>query len=142
MLASQIVWLDCLLMNVDRTTRNTNMLWWHKELWLIDHGASLYFHHAWHDWQQPERPFPNVKDHVLLPQASMLKNVNEVFKTRLTSTHIRMIVSLIPDEWLLLDSPFETVEQHRAAYIAFLETRLAHADFFVNEAEHARTSVI
>src|ERR1700744_5561220 len=57
-LASQIVWLDCLLTNVDRTARNTNMLTWHKELWLIDHGASLYFHHSWNNWhEQAKRPF-------------------------------------------------------------------------------------
>src|SRR3954470_17838663 len=67
-LASQIVWLDCLLTNVDRTPRNTNMLVWHKELWLIDHGAALYFHHSWHNWEeQAKRPFVQVKDHVLLP---------------------------------------------------------------------------
>src|ERR1700748_2570596 len=57
-LASQIVWLDCLLMNMDRTARNTNMLLWHKELWLIDHGASLYFHHSWQNWEeQAVKPF-------------------------------------------------------------------------------------
>src|SRR6201994_4118131 len=69
-LASQIVWLDCLLMNVDRTARNTNMLTWHKELWLIDHGAALYFQHSWHNWrEQALRPFVQVKDHVLLQRA-------------------------------------------------------------------------
>jgi hypothetical protein len=70
-LASQIVWLDCLLTNVDRTVRNTNMLTWHKELWLIDHGAALYFHHSWHNWEeQAKKPFIQVKDHVLLSQAT------------------------------------------------------------------------
>ena len=72
-LASQIVWLDCLITNVDRTVRNTNMLMWHKELWLIDHGASLYFHHSWQNFEeQAKRSFVQVKDHVLLPQASLL----------------------------------------------------------------------
>src|SRR5689334_5178361 len=75
--ASRIVWLDCLLTNVDRTARNTNMLMWHKELWLIDHGASLYFHHSWDNWQeQAKRPFVQVKDHVLLPQADGLEKVD------------------------------------------------------------------
>src|SRR5690554_2258644 len=74
-LASHIVWLDCLLTNVDRTVRNTNMLMWHKELWLIDHGASLYFHHAWENWQeQAVKPFFQVKDHVLLRWASKLED--------------------------------------------------------------------
>lgn len=66
-LASKIVWLDSLLLNVDRTARNTNLLWWHKELWLIDHGAALYFHHTWQGWESRERAFPNIKNHVLLP---------------------------------------------------------------------------
>ena len=66
-LASQVVWLDCLITNVDRTARNTNMLTWYRELWLIDHGAALYFHHGWDNWEeQAQRPFTPVKDHVLL----------------------------------------------------------------------------
>src|SRR5258708_30781488 len=81
-LASSIVWLDCLLTNVDRTPRNTNMLTWHKELWLIDHGASLYFHHSWHNWeQQAKRPFVQVKEHVLLPQATKLEEVDAEFRS-------------------------------------------------------------
>src|SRR6201992_2882408 len=97
-LASQIVWLDCLLMNVDRTPRNTNMLMWHKELWLIDHGASLYFHHSWNNWQeQAKRPFVQVKDHVLLPWATELDLVNEEFCGLLDEERIRSIVALVPD---------------------------------------------
>src|SRR3954467_15924418 len=80
-MASQIVWLDCLIMNVDRTPRNTNMLMWHKELWLIDHGASFYFHHSWDNWKEySEKPFVQVKDHVLLPWAGELEQVDEEFK--------------------------------------------------------------
>jgi len=141
-LASQIVWLDSLLMNVDRTARNTNMLMWHKELWLIDHGASLYFHHSWNDWQNPERPFPKIKDHVLLAKATELHLVNTEFRSLLTKEVIRAIVSFIPDEWLADEPTFDTIEQHRQAYTQFLETRIAHSDFFVNEAQHARASLI
>src|ERR1700712_2414365 len=84
-LASQIVWLDCLLTNVDRTPRNTNMLIWHKELWLIDHGAALYFHHSWDNWEeQALRPFVQVKDHVLLPRATELEQVDADFKAILS----------------------------------------------------------
>src|SRR6201747_1098888 len=84
-LASQIVWLDCLLTNVYRTARNTNMLTWNKELWLIDHGAALYFHHSWDNWkEQAVRPFLQVKDHVLLPQAAMLEAVDAAFRPLLT----------------------------------------------------------
>ncbi len=100
-LASQIVWLDCLLTNVDRTAKNTNMLVWNKELWLIDHGASLYFHHSWNNWEeQAKRAFVNVKDHVLLPQASELDAVNAEYGPLLSEERIRSIVDLVPDEWL------------------------------------------
>ncbi|OCX53290.1 aminotransferase class I and II [Mucilaginibacter sp. PPCGB 2223] len=142
-LASQIVWLDCLLMNMDRTARNTNMLLWHKELWLIDHGASLYFHHSWQSWQeQAIKPFALVKDHVLLPQAAQLTTVDEQFKPILTNELITTIVGLIPDEWLTVDAPFNTPEQHRAAYIEFLITRIAHSQTFVNQAQHEREALI
>src|ERR1700749_1922352 len=81
LLASTIVWMDCLLTNVDRTPRNTNMLTWNKELWLIDHGAALYFHHSWDNWkEQAVRPFLQVKDHVLLSKASELDEVDAEFK--------------------------------------------------------------
>jgi hypothetical protein len=97
-LASQIVWLDSLVTNVDRTARNTNMLIWHRELWLIDHGAALYFHHAWQNVaEQGKRSFAQIKDHVLLPFATELDIVNEEYKTVLTPESIRAIVALVPD---------------------------------------------
>ena len=141
-LASEIVWLDCLLMNVDRTSRNTNMLIWHKELWLIDHGASLYFHHSWADWENPERPFSKVKDHVLLRKATALHGVSSRFRSVLNSDVIQSIVNLIPQEWLKNESQFLSVELHRQAYAQFLNSRVAHADFFVNEANYARESLV
>lgn len=142
-LASQIVWLDCLLTNVDRTCRNTNMLIWHKELWLIDHGASLYFHHSWQDWEEKAaKPFLHVKDHVLLSQAAELETVNSEFRSILNNELIRSIVSLIPDEWLAGEQEFESTHQHRQAYAQFLETRIANSEIFVNEALYARKSLI
>jgi hypothetical protein len=142
-LASRIVWLDCLLNNVDRTAKNTNMLIWHKELWLIDHGASLYFHHSWNNWmEQAVKPFALAANHVLLPQASMLTEVDQEVKTLLTPQTIKNIVSLIPDDWLMIDAPFETPALHREAYVQFLETRLAHSEIFVKDAQHARTTLI
>jgi len=142
-LASQIVWLDCLLMNVDRTARNTNMLIWHKELWLIDHGASLYFHHSWQNWEeQAKRPFVQVKDHVLLPQATELEATDAAFRPVLSPQRLRQIVTLIPDEWLSGESPFASPEEHRQAYVRFLEIRLAHSETFVKEAQHARKALI
>ena len=142
-LASQIVWLDCLLTNVDRTARNTNMLIWHQELWLIDHGASLYFHHSWQNWEeQAKRPFIHVKDHVLLSQASELETVDAEFRAILTPQKIREIVAIIPDEWLTASVPDETAEERRQVYAQFLESRIATSEIFVKEAQNARQSLI
>lgn len=142
-LASQIVWLDCLMMNVDRTARNTNMLIWHKELWLIDHGASLYFHHSDSNWdEQARRPFTQVKDHVLLSRATELDAVDAQFRSVLTADRINAVVSLIPDEWLTSDSPFESAVEQRRAYAQFLETRIAHSHLFVQEAQYARKALV
>jgi hypothetical protein len=142
-LASQIVWLDCLLTNVDRTPRNTNMLIWHRELWLIDHGAALYFHHSWHNWLEAARkPFLQVTDHVLLSRATQLTEVDAAFKQILTGERIRAIVEVIPDEWLTGETSFETPAQYREAYIEFLTTRLEHSSIFVNEAQHAAENII
>ena len=137
-LASKIVWLDCLLTNVDRTPRNTNMLVWHKELWLIDHGAALYFHHSWDNWQeQAKRPFTQVKDHVLLPFATELDLVDAEFRSILTLEKIQAIVSLIPDEWLDNESNPSSAEEMRQVYIQFLMLRIANSEIFVKEAQHA-----
>jgi len=142
-LASQIVWLDCLLTNVDRTCRNTNMLLWHKELWLIDHGASLYFHHSWDNWQaQALKPFAYIKKHVLLPQASELDKVNAANCLLLKEDRIQNIVDLIPDGWLTGEPQFTTPERHRQAYKEYLVQRIAHSAIFVKEAQHARETLI
>lgn len=138
-LASEIVWLDSFLTNVDRTARNTNMLMWHKELWLIDHGAALYFHHSWDNWEeQAQRPFAQIKDHVLLRHASLLEEVNAEFSKRLAGGVIPAVVSLIPDDWLLRDSPFESADEHRQAYISYLQARLSASEIFVKGARDAR----
>lgn len=137
-MASQIVWLDGLLMNVDRTARNTNMLLWRKELWLIDHGAALYFHHSWDNWEQQSlKPFTLIKDHVLLSKATALEVADKKGKEILTDELITSIVALVPEEWLVTGSPFATVEEHRKAYISFLTTRIAHSEIFVKEAQNA-----
>lgn len=141
-LASKIVWMDCLLTNMDRTARNTNMLYWHKELWLIDHGASLYFHHSWQNWEeQAKRPFVLVKDHVLLPQATEIAAVDAELKATLTPQLIGDILALIPDEWLD-ERQFESAEAQRNAYAYFLNTRIENSSVFVNEAENARQTLI
>src|SRR5690606_10844221 len=142
-LASQIVWLDCLLNNVDRTPRNTNMLMWHKELWLIDHGASLYFHHSWQDWESKATlPFSLIKNQVLLPKASELDAVDAEFRLLLSDELIYAIVDLIPEVWLGQEEAFDSPIQHREAYARFLTMRLAHSETFVKAAQHARTTLI
>lgn len=146
-LASQIVWLDCLTLNVDRTARNTNLLMWHKELWLIDHGAALYVHHAGPGWAQPSKPraFGQVKDHVLLPQASELGAVDAESRALLSPELLRAILATVPDEWLLAAAGPEgstTALEQREAYVQFLEARLAASATFVEEAQHARQARI
>jgi hypothetical protein len=139
-LASQIVWLDCVLTNVDRTPRNTNMLTWHKELWLIDHGAALYFHHNWDNWEeQAKRPFMQLKDHVLLQQATELEMVNTESKRIFTTDLITKIVNLIPDEWLREEG---SPERQREVYLKFIETRIKISDLLVKEANNARQILI
>jgi hypothetical protein len=118
------------------------MLMWHKELWLIDHGAALYFHHSWHNWQESaKRPFVQVKDHVLLPQASELDEVDAEFKSNLTSERIYNIVNLIPDDWLTDESGNGTPAERREVYAQFLLTRIASSAIFVTEAKNARSAI-
>lgn len=141
--ASLIVWLDSLITNVDRTARNTNMLIWHKELWLIDHGAALYFHHAWQNVTEAyAKPFPQIKDHVLLPQATELEAVDREAHGLLTPETIRSIVALLPDEWLTDGSSIEPAAERRQVYVQFLEKRLSQSSIFVKEAQHAREALI
>jgi len=141
-LASRIVWLDCLLTNVDRTVRNTNMLMWHKELWLIDHGAALYFHHTWDNWQeQAIKPFVQVKDHVLLPWASQLEDADSELKAKLTDSVIERIVQLIPDDWLDGREGVSPGEA-REVYTRFLKMRASASGVFVKEAQDARERIV
>lgn len=142
-LASTIVWLDAFITNVDRTYKNTNMLMWNKELWLIDHGASLYFHHSWGDWEkQALTPFAMVKDHVLLSQASELSAADVTYRAILNEDKIRNIVSMVPDTWLQWEDINETPEALREVYTQFLTRRLHHSDIFIKEAIHAREALI
>ncbi len=142
-LASRIVWLDCLIMNVDRTFRNTNMLMWKGELWLIDHGASFYFHNDWTGWEgRAEKPFALVKDHVLLPQATELDTADTECRALLNDEIIDGIVALIPESWLMPDPLFADAAAQRAAYATFLKRRIAHSPHFLNAAKDARQALV
>ena len=143
LLASKIVWLDSFITNVDRTFRNTNMLMWHKELWLIDHGASFYFHHSWTNMEkQAKTPFALIKDHVLLPQASKLEEADLFSKRLLSEEKIRQIVDLIPEEWLNWEGYDENMQEIKETYTQFLLVRLENSETFLKEAQNARKALI
>jgi hypothetical protein len=133
-LAARIVWFDAFVTNVDRTARNTNLLVWHRQLYLIDHGASLYFHHDWPAGLKRSRAgFPHVRDHVLLPFAGDLRAVDEESAARLGGGLLAEILAQVPDAWLP-----EPAAESRAAYVDFLAERLAPPRPFLEEALDAR----
>ncbi|HEX8285975.1 MAG TPA: HipA family kinase [Pyrinomonadaceae bacterium] len=138
-LASAVVWFDALVTNVDRTARNTNMLMWHRRLWLIDHGAALYFHHNWDNYLARSRsPFPKIKEHVLLPSASALEEADARLAPRVTEELIREVLSSVPDEWLASEPRFASPQEQREAYAEYLLSRLRAPRDFVREAADAR----
>src|SRR5215217_6958873 len=117
-LASRIVWFDAYVTNIDRTPRNANLLMWHRKLWLIDHGAALYFHHSWTDMDQRSKdPFRLIKEHILLPFASAIETADQTLSTLITEELIKRIVDLIPDDWMNDNSPFSTTVENRQAYV-------------------------
>jgi hypothetical protein len=140
-LASEIVWFDAFVCNVDRTARNVNMLMWHRKLWLIDHGAALYFHHA---WTQRDRhaltPFSLIKDHVLLKYASQLEETDAHMRARITPDAVAGIVAAIPEEWLADDPGFDSKLAQRNAYVNFFAARLESSGIFLQEAVRARAA--
>lgn len=134
LLASKVVWFDAFTTNIDRTARNTNMLMWHQELWLIDHGACFYFHHSWDTWEKHAlSPFSFIKDHVLLPYATRVNEVDVAFKNILTSEKLREIVDLIPVDWLQWEDSDLSPEEIKDVYFRFLTQRLSHSTNFVDE---------
>jgi hypothetical protein len=144
-LASMLVVFDAFSLNVDRTPRNPNLLSWHRRLWLIDHGASLYVHHGW----RPESaldgvgdPFAEVKDHVLLPRASRLDEAASILERAVTDTHIDAIVDLVPSLWLAGASPFTAERDERGAYRTWLRARLRAMPNYLEEAKRARSLLI
>jgi hypothetical protein len=139
-LASAIVWFDAFVTNVDRTARNTNMLMWHRRLWLIDHGAALYFHHRWDNYLERSRDaFSMIKDHVLLPVASSLQEADAKMTARITPEVIDRVVKLIPDAWLSGNPSFNSGDQYRTAYVDYLLKRLEQPRGFLEEAIRARS---
>jgi hypothetical protein len=138
-LASRIVWFDSYVTNVDRTARNANMLMWHHKLWLIDHGAALYFHHSWTNMDQRSKdPFRLVKQHILLPFATAIEQVDQAMTSALNEDSIRKVVDLVPDDWMTDHAPFNSIAENKQAYVDYLIKRLEAPRAFVEEAIRAR----
>ncbi len=143
--ASRIVLFDAFVTNVDRTPRNPNLLTWHGRLWLIDHGASLYFHHGWappHHLQGSRDPYPEVGQHVLIPWASALSDAAEHLRATITDDVVTGIVQEIPAGWLAGDRDFPEEGPHRAAYVDWLRARRDAIPIFLEEAARARALLV
>jgi hypothetical protein len=139
-LASSAVWFDAFVTNVDRTAQNPNLLSWHKSLYFIDHGAALYFHHNWQDIGQMARSrFPAIRDHVLLPWAKRIAEVDAELRGRLTDAVLTGILEQVPDSWLEAGI---AADERRAEYLNYFRQRLDSASIFVEEAIRARAQLV
>jgi len=138
-LAADIVWFDALVLNVDRTPRNPNLLEWHRRLYCIDHGASLYMHHDWAE--APARaasPFSQVRDHVLLPVAGDIRAAGERLRPKLSAALFRAVADAVPAAWLPDDPHLGAERAQRHAYLEWLSRRVENAALFEEEANRAR----
>src|SRR3954468_2748302 len=135
-LASAIVWFDALVTNVDRTAKNTNLLLWHRNLWMIDHGATLIFHHNWSDdvLKRARKPFTAIKHHVLLPWATEIAKIDAELAAMLTPEVIDGVLAAIPDDWLADEPRFANADEHRAAYRDYLLHRLGSPRHWMEDA--------
>jgi hypothetical protein len=137
--ASLIVWFDAFTQNVDRTPRNANLLVWHRRLYPIDHGASLFFHHNWQTMEEKiESPFPQIEHHILLPWASEIEQAGAVARQKLPRGLLAEIVALVPDEWLRSIPGGLTSAERRNGYLDFFTRRLGVAHIFEQEAVRVR----
>jgi hypothetical protein len=134
-LASSAVWFDAFITNVDRTARNPNLLCWHRSLYFIDHGASLYFQHAWDNPAASARSrFNAIRHHVLLPWADRISEVDTRLRSRLNAAVFSKILADVPDAWLIAGT--------REGYVDYLAWRLDAASIFVEEAIGARAALV
>jgi len=141
--ASLAVWFDAFVANVDRTPRNANLLYWHRELYFIDHGAALYFHHDWRSMAgKAESVFREVKQHILLPWASALDEADAVARKRLNPDVFERILEDVPEAWLLPEAKDLSAAEKRAVYLEFFAQRLEGSSKFVEEAIRARAELV
>lgn len=135
--ASKAVWFDAFVTNIDRTAKNANLLLWHKRPYFIDHGASLFFHHNWqHVDQMAVKPFYAIEDHILLPWADGIANIDGELRAKLTEPALRQIVEAVPPLWLPQEEG-PSVE----GYLTYFTQRLAKSRF-VEEAMHAHAKLV
>jgi hypothetical protein len=139
--AADVVWLDALVTNPDRTVQNPNLLVWHGRPWLIDHGAALYIHHTWREPDEhARRPFERIRDHVLLPYAGSIAAADARHAQTIDATLLRDLVAALPDGWLPADPAIGDAAAQRDAYVRYLGRRLAPPRAFVEEAERVRAA--
>ena len=147
-LAARILWFDALVQNVDRSPRNTNLLVWHDTLWLIDHGAALYFHHAWPGREgsaletAAQRPYAAARDHVLLPLSASVSQADSALTPLLARETLHGVVKLLPDEWLRDEPGFEGPQEVRSAYVDYLSARLAEPRAWARTLEDVREQAV
>lgn len=142
-LAARIVWFDALVTNVDRTAHNTNLLLWHEGIWLIDHGAALYFHHSWYDWRRAsQRPFAAAREHVLLGQAGDIRRADAELAPMLAPGALRGALDIIPDEWLAEEPGFGDAAEVREAYLEYLSARLEGPREWARSLEETREQLV
>jgi len=143
LMASLAVWFDAFVTNVDRTPRNPNLLKWHKELYFIDHGAALYFHHNWSSIEEMVRsPFSAIRSHVLLPWASKVDFADTEAHKLLNANVFTTILDAVPDAWLQPEPGILTPADKRIAYTRYLDDRLAVSSIFTEEAMRVRAELI
>ncbi len=137
--ASKVLLMDSIISNIDRTAKNTNLLHWNNELWVIDNGASFYFHHRWETWENHlTKTFPLIKDHVLLKKATELEKASIEITRLLSEDKIKEIVAAVPEDWLIDESEPMTPTEMREAYVQYLNSRMSKIDSLVKEAQDAR----
>ena len=147
-LAARILWFDALVQNVDRSPRNTNLLVWHDALWLIDHGAALYFHHDWPGREGPaleaaaQRPYAAARDHVLLPLSGPVSGADAALAPLLTREALHSVVKPVPDEWLRDEPGFESPQEVRSAYVDYFSARLAEPRVWARALEDVREQAV
>ena len=137
-LASRIVWFDAYVLNVDRTPRNANLLMWHRKLWLIDHGASLFFHHSWANLDKRDHYRIRVDEHILLPFANDIEAADQSMTELITEDVIKSVVDLVPETWIEANGPFSSIAEYKRAYVDYLTRRLEAPRGFVEEIIRAR----